>query len=369
MPQGFRVALTSAAELDGVARTVESQRPPRSPWLPALPKLITTDELRARSDAEGAVVLALADDPARQRQFPIGLDETGGLAVVGRVGSGKSSILASIAAQRPDAVRVSDDLEQAWDTLMGQDPQAPEDARPLWLVDDADDLLARFPPDHSLAVGERFDRMARTGTLVVTARSLSGRLARVADLLPQRAILSLTTRADHVAAGGEGSDFRADLAPGRGRVGGWDAQFAYTEVRRESISDRRRAWNAGALAGVVTRQTDAIVSALRGDAGASVHVRPLRDTPVNARLGDILADSGSSLVLVGEGEEWLARWGLLQELRSRHPLVIDADCPTELRTVAGERSLAPYTRPGAGRAWFCAQAARPVRVDLRAVTA
>ncbi|WP_103663195.1 FtsK/SpoIIIE domain-containing protein [Microbacterium sp. CJ77] len=378
-PQALRVALTSSAELADVARSTRPQGAPRAPWLPALPGQVTLQDLRERSDADGAVLLALADDPARQRQFPIALAETSGLAVIGRGASGKSSIVALIAAQVADAIVVPDDLEAAWDTLMGERETG------LWLVDDADDLLARFPPDHAVAVGERLDRIARSGRLIVTARSLSGRLGRIIDTLPQRALLALTTRADHVAAGGEGSGFRPDLPPGRGRFAGWDVQFARVEERPASTPPSLGTWTPGVLTGVVTRQTDATAAALRTRVGRTAGVRLLRDTPLGVRLGDVQrgdvqrgavqtgdvqtgdvrAESSTAQILVGDGEEWLARWGLLQELRPRHPLIVDADCASELRTVAGERSLPPYARPGAGRAWLCAPGARPARVDLR----
>ncbi len=358
-PQPLRVALTSGTELAEVARSTQLQRAPRAPWLPALPGHVTLEELRELSDADEAVLLALADDPARQRQFPIALAETGGLAIVGRGASGKSSIIALIAAQNADAIRVPDDLEAAWDTLMGEQETG------LWLVDDADDLLARFPPDHAVAAGERLDRIARSGRLIVTARSLSGRLGRIIDTLPQRALLALTTRADHVAAGGEGSGFRPDLPPGRGRFAGWDVQFARVDARPESTPPTLETWIPGVLTGVITRQTEPIAATLRDHGGRAADVRLLRDTPLGVRLGDVQAESSTAQILVGEGEEWLARWGLLQELRARHPLIVDADCPSELRTVAGERSLPPYARPGSGRGWLCAPAARPVRVDMR----
>ncbi len=362
-PHPVRIALTSIADLADVAAATRSQDPPSSPWLPALPPTVTLEQLRERtlrehSETDAGVLLALADDPARQRQFPITLTAAGGLAVVGRVASGKSSIIALIAAQAADAVVVSDDLEAAWDTLMSAEESG------LWLVDDADDLLARFPPDHAVAVSDRLDRIARAGRLVVTARSLSGRLARIVDALPQRALLALSTRMDHVAAGGEGGGFRPDLPPGRGRLATWDVQFARTHERPSSAPATVANWNPEILTGVVTRQTDTVADALRVRRDGRGDVRMLRQIPAASRLADIVGDSREPQVLVGDGEDWLSHWGLLQELRVRHPLVIDADCPTELRTVAGERSLPPYARPGIGRAWLCAPACRPVRVNL-----
>jgi S-DNA-T family DNA segregation ATPase FtsK/SpoIIIE len=355
-PQPVRVALTSAADVAEVAHATRAQDAPRSPWMPALPARLSLADLRERSDAGGAVLLALADDPDRQRQFPLALAEVGGLAILGRAASGKSSIVGLIAAQVPDAIIVPDDLEAAWDAIAGAEESG------LWLVDDADDLLARFPPDHALAAAERLDRVARAGRLVVTARSLSGRLGRIIDALPQRALLALSTRADHVAAGGEGSGFRPDLPPGRGRLAGWEVQFAQVDAHREPACPRLDTWSTAVLTGVVTRRADAIAERWVGDGGTEV--RLLRDLPPAARLSDVTPEPARPRILVGDGEEWLARWGLLQELRSRYPLVVDADSPAELRTVAGERALPPYARPGADRAWLCEPGARPVRTEL-----
>ena len=70
------------------------------------------------------------------------------------------------------------------------------------------------------------------------------------------------------------------------------------------------------------------------------------------------------MVVIGDGESWQAHWGLLLALRSEHPLLVDAACGTELRTLAGERDLPPYARPGAGRAWLCGADHAPRRVTL-----
>lgn len=373
-PRPFRVALTTADELAGV---VESSRGSATavfvsaPWLPALPTQIGVHELRRHDVHSGDVVLALADDPARQRQFPVVLGDQHGMALIGRAGSGKSEVIRLIAQQALGAVDVPHDLEVAWDLLMG------EDAAQLWLVDDADDLLARLPPDHSAAAADRLDRVAREGRLVLTARSLSGRLARIADALPRRALLALSSRSDHVAAGGEGAGFRRDLPPGRALLDGWEVQFARASGERPPAQEARLAeWEPGArsgeghgpdewtdaLAGVVTRRVEDIASELRARGDDRSGVRRIRDLPLGARLADL--QSTQSQILIGDGEDWLARWGLLQEVRAKHPLVIDADCPAELRTVGGERGLPPYARPGAGRAWLCPPNGRPIRVGL-----
>ncbi|MFM9597196.1 hypothetical protein ACKI1O_48535, partial [Streptomyces scabiei] len=95
-------------------------------------------------------------------------------------------------------------LEDAWDRVTALDDAV---AGTVVVVDDADALAARLPADHAaqwIGALERVAREARSRgiVLVLTASRATGPLGRVIDLLPQRAILALPTRADHVAAGG-----------------------------------------------------------------------------------------------------------------------------------------------------------------------
>ena len=379
-PQPMRVALTTRADIAEAADSAAGQSRPRRAWMPVLPSEIRIHDLRRRQDAGHGILLGLADDPAQQRQFVARLDEHAGLTVVGRAKSGKSALIAFVAEQAPGAVLVPGDLEAAWDTLMASSDAGghmPDDggagAGP-WLIDDADDLLARLPPDHSSAVADRLDRLARAGRLVMTARGLSGRLARIADAMPRRALLALSSRTDHVVAGGEAAGFRRDAPPGRGVLDGSEVQFGRGEPRTGPPPADPPPWTPSVLAGIVTRRVAHTVQQLRGGDGAGagtpgMTVRAVGDLALGVRISDVSADRspGETLILVGDGEDWLARWGLLQELRARHPLVVDADCPAELRTVAGERALAPYARPGAGRGWLCAAGAEPVRVGMTRV--
>jgi S-DNA-T family DNA segregation ATPase FtsK/SpoIIIE len=69
---------------------------PRRPWLDALPEVIDLDTL-----PQGAgLTIGLIDEPARQRQSPyaLDLDSVGSLAIFGASGTGKTTVLRSIAA-------------------------------------------------------------------------------------------------------------------------------------------------------------------------------------------------------------------------------------------------------------------------------
>lgn len=99
--------IVPAGEPTDIARVVRAVRaasasarvpPPRRPWLPALPALLDLASLPASTP--GSYVLGLADDPARQRQDPARYrpDVDGNLAVFGTSGSGRSTVLRTVAA-------------------------------------------------------------------------------------------------------------------------------------------------------------------------------------------------------------------------------------------------------------------------------
>jgi len=73
--------------------------PPESPWLPALAPAVRLGELPADASVAG-VAVGLVDEPERQRQvaFSIDLASEGSLLVYGAGGSGKTTVLRTIAA-------------------------------------------------------------------------------------------------------------------------------------------------------------------------------------------------------------------------------------------------------------------------------
>ncbi|WP_245708926.1 FtsK/SpoIIIE domain-containing protein [Ruania alba] len=78
---------------------------PRRPWLDDLPAVVDVRDLPAEGD--GRVLLGLADLPAHQRQDPVYFapDRDGSLLIFGTSGSGKSTVLktlATAAGMRPD---------------------------------------------------------------------------------------------------------------------------------------------------------------------------------------------------------------------------------------------------------------------------
>jgi S-DNA-T family DNA segregation ATPase FtsK/SpoIIIE len=90
--QAIVQAAEAAAERLGIPR-------PAAPWLPPLPDRVDLLELEPPAD-RGQAVLGLVDDPERQRQAPfvVDLERDGSLLVFGTSGSGKTSLLRTMAA-------------------------------------------------------------------------------------------------------------------------------------------------------------------------------------------------------------------------------------------------------------------------------
>lgn len=356
-PRALRGALTSAEDVRAiVGRTLDQDRP-RRPWLPALPDRLGLDGLVA----EAPVVLGLLDDPERQRQDAFGLDprRDRGLVVVGGPGSGKSGVLSLVAAQVSGALIVPSDPETAWDSIASAIAAPP----PVILIDDVDALLGRYPLEYGQMMAERIERIARegglTGTcLVLSAQRLTGAVARLAELIPARAVLGMPTKLDHVVAGGDPDRFAPWAPPGRGSYGGHDVQFAAAPPSAQPGSAPPAApavapWAPSTwLTGLVSRGGLREATGLAEAWGARiVH---LADLAPATRIADLAhGDVGARIVVIGDADAWQAHWGLLNALRAEHSLLVDASSPTELRTIAGERGLPPYARPGARRAWLC----------------
>jgi S-DNA-T family DNA segregation ATPase FtsK/SpoIIIE len=74
-------------------------RPPRIPWLPQLPDVITVDEVPA--EAGTTIAIGLRDEPHRQAQVTHAIDlvSGGGLLVAGSSGSGKTTVLRTLAGR------------------------------------------------------------------------------------------------------------------------------------------------------------------------------------------------------------------------------------------------------------------------------
>ncbi|WP_170285565.1 FtsK/SpoIIIE domain-containing protein [Microbacterium rhizomatis] len=361
-PEAVRVALSTPDDIATVCDR-SSGAPPRRPWLPDLPATVPLAELRSEHRrVPGEILLGLIDEPDRQRQHAavLALDDRG-LLVVGGAGTGKTALLRTIAAQcAGDLFRITSAGEQAWDAVARLAAQ-PAARGSVVVIDDLDALTVRLPQDYAHVILERIEQLIRgagdAGVLVVvSARRLTGAVGRVVELVPRRALLAMSSRAEYIGVGGDPAHHLPSPPPGRGRLDGQAIQFAWCDPSDVGVGSEPGippeppvGWMPAApLTGFVARRSAATRAVLARwqDAGAAI-VR-IDDAP---HVGDA-ATAGIPVAVVGEPDEWQRHWGLLARIRGEHDLVIDAACAQEYRIVAGERDLPPYCEPGRRRAWL-----------------
>ncbi|WP_156760156.1 FtsK/SpoIIIE domain-containing protein [Microbacterium karelineae] len=364
-----RFALTRSVDVERIARAHADVAPARGPLLPPLPDAWRPDE---DATGDGAIVLGLRDRPAEQVQDAALLRPAvdRGLLVVGGAGSGKTSLARRIAGAASESGRrviaVPRDSEGVWDALAAAEADPPE----LFVVDDADALLGRFPADYAREAAERLEGIVRdagsTGTMVVlTCARLAGALSKIADVLPRRVVLAVPTIHDHTAAGADRELFDARRPPGRAVLDGYETQLALPPAPADEpreLGDDERWEPRGAVTGLVLRAAARRAASLRAAWGDAVRVVLVDDVAPGTGL-EALA-GGARLALVGEADAWQRQYALLQRVRSAGDMVVGADCPSELRTLLGERELPPYARPRAARAWLVPAGGAPERVVL-----
>lgn len=368
-PALARIARTRVADIDRI-RTARAGEPvPRAPWQPALPAHIPLRDL-----TEGArttePLIGIADEPEQQRRVAVRLrDRDPGLLVVGGPGAGKSTLLATIAAQLdPASVHLlPSDPEVLWDRLCELTAgSAPEGT--VVVLDDLDVALAGFPPDYAAAAAAMLEHLCRTGRgrglrVVVSTGRVGGPSARIAELLPRRAVLRTSSRLDHVAAGADPARFDAEAPAGRAQLDGRTVQIAHTAVPALIPSPGAPTWRAASdVVGLIVRAGSG-TRRLRGALeGAGVIVCDIADDP-DALLRRSETPDGPFAV-VGEPEQWQRSWRLLQAVRARGELLLDASCLLEYRVLTGDRTPPPYCAPGLGRAWLLRDGDPPLRVVL-----
>lgn len=171
------------------------------------------------------------------------------------------------------------------------------------------------------------------------------------------------TRAQRKAArtGSEGGAAVPAAASGRRGVGGETAH----PTRRAGATVGDGTWVPRGVAAFVTTHASSRAPRLADAWKRTVRVVGIDSLEPGARLAEVAAGA-ERFAAVGDGESWLRHAALLRQIRAAGDLVVAAECPHELRTIAGERTLPPFARMRANRAWLVSAGQPPRRVVLPA---
>ena len=372
-PVPLRVALTGAADLRAVAVSWAEAETPDSPWLPALPPILPLADLRHDDPTRGGLILGRLDDPEHQRQplevLCVGSDR--GLALIGAPGSGRTSALRALARQHPEPVWIPRDPEHAWDAVLALASGAPK--KGLVLCDDIDAQINDLPIEYGQHLAQLWEQVLRSSagtTFVVTATRVAGQVGRLLDSLPKRGLLRMSSRVEHLAAGGETDGYDRDRPPGRLRWGDRELQIAWVpEERLRSMGAlrsttplaERAGWSPRSAATAVVTPGSSVVIETLARAYPACRVLSVSGEPIDP------TDADRPLILVGESDAWQRHWALWQRIRGEGEVLVRVENPTDLRQLAGVRELPPYARSHAGRAWSLAGDSAPRRVVIPAL--
>jgi len=400
--ESCQVATTTDSDIRQiVARVPAPGEAPRRPWLDPLPSLVTADSLDAvvgraggtaaggtaagAEQTHGGFVLGLLDEPAAQRYSvaryaPPG---DGNLMVVGDARTGKSTLVAALAAQAPRSAEIIPaDVEGSWDALIqaraaldlpagrGDAGRHRRDNAPpgrMLLFDDVDAVLARWGDEYRAAATDLLTGLLRDGGasgvhLVITAQRLTGTLQALSALCQSRLVLRLPTAYEHQAAGESAASYDPALPPGGGLWRGARIQLVAAEIAaapRESGSGTVRSALASLPAStstllVVAASPARSATAIRAAGGRLNRVVELAAPQAAGAPGRRLevSDLAAGTVLVGDADAWQAHWGLLSALRGSSPVLFDGCGLADWRQLTRRRDLPPPLAPGRSRGWL-----------------
>lgn len=346
-PREVQVAISSRQDVAAVAARWSDAAPVRRPWRDELPSEIP---LASLAPAPRGIPFGLLDRPEDQRQETAWFDPVtqGNLLVLGGHGSGKSTMLAALAADERASL-LPRDIEGAWDELVERVAalRAGQADPCLLLVDDLDALLLRVADDYQQALLDLLGELMRTGShagvhVVVSARRLGGQLQAIAALCDSRVLLRMSDRQEHLLAGGESDRFDAAARPGRGS---WQRAQVQVANPENQLGGAKRAtvttFDARGGAAVVSTRPAEFAVRLRGRGLAAIELAGAGAGP------DLVVESGG-MVIVASPEDWQSNWALLGRVRSAVPLVFEGCTPADLRSFGLGRALPPpLATPGA----------------------
>jgi S-DNA-T family DNA segregation ATPase FtsK/SpoIIIE len=375
-----QVAIAGQSDARAVAAATPQGPAPRRPWCPPLPESLSLSEVLPLSevlalsevpreeipDVHSAIVFGLADQPGRQRQVPAVYDPPrhGHLLVIGATGTGKSTLLHTLAGHRLSTV-VPPGVEAAWDAVSSLARDVPGAAR-LTLLDDLDSVAAQLRDDHLAAFVELLQRVARDGAgwLVLAARRVTAPVQALLPLCDARLLLRLPDRHEHVLVGGEPAAYDQRLPAGRCHWQGDLVQIARGPELPVPPEPAEPAFlpvpgRDYVVASSASRRCAATLAAL----GTHEVLRLDPDAADPRSLGGATGSSGRGRILVADPDSWQNWWGALPALRGRAEIIVDGCSSAQYRALTRDGELPPPFAPGRRVSWLV-DAAGPRRIRL-----
>ncbi|MET0161512.1 MAG: FtsK/SpoIIIE domain-containing protein [Microbacteriaceae bacterium] len=328
---------------------------PFRPWLPPLPERLAAEQL-----PEHGLPLGLVDLPEEQRREPLDLAARSPLLVVGGAGSGRTGAVAAahaaVAAAGLPVLRPGRGARALWSALGAAERFGAPGAL---LLDDLDVLLDVLGEEHRLQALDRLARLLREAParelhVLVTAQRLTG-LGALAQLSRSRVLLRIDDRQEHVLAGGAPQQHDPGLRAGAGSTAGHRVQFALVDdpgPDAEPAVERVAPRELRAVAGPDARRLVARWSA--EDPG-------LRSSALDG-AGDPSLGVDAPALLVGDLEDWSARWGLFARLAQHGSVLVTGGSLADVRSLLRPAELPPPLAPG--EAWLAeAGTLRAVRTE------
>lgn len=370
LPVPFQVARCSSDDVAGVVERWADSPRPRAPWLPPLDSHITLTELGARelgareldsSDSDDGITFALADLPDDQAQRPARYRprEHGSLLVVGTAGSGKSGVLAALAAAASsiEVVRVSSSLPCVWDALAEVVTGGGHAPRVL-LFDDLDAIISACPDGYQSALIDLATRALREGPAagtwcVLTAQRVAGAMHSLSALCGGTLVLRMPNRTEYVLAGGESATFVQNLPPGAGHWLGRRIQVAVAPAVPPPTAGPRVMEIDPTSAPIVgvSSHPERFASTLRVLAPDRrvVVLAPVgfRDSP-----GELtVSRGGQPPIVIADPDGWQSQWAVFGSLQRESTVLFDGVSLAEFRTLTRSRDLPPPFAAGERTLW------------------
>lgn len=306
-------------------------------------------------------VFGLSDAPELGSRLPAAIPRGGGVLVLGKRGSGKSTALRAmtraLAPHDPSSViHFGDRPGTAWMRMIEAEERASSSERIVLVVDDADALASATDEVRRVELAERLATLIRTGENVTTLVSMQRAAPpwnAVVGACGETLVLAAASKQDHVIAGEDSATWSAEVPPGRGRFNGRATQVLDCPIGQEPAATNVSLSELTGPLAVISRnrRTSTLVEKLgwrcvpmpaQADAFAGSSVEIGREP-----AGEAMPTT-RPVAMCADPDAWMLRPEILTAAANAGvSLLIDGVSPGEYRTLMRQDpTLPPVDAPG-----------------------